>query len=265
MGKSYIYKEFKNYEYQDFISNESIELIIAPFTWLEIENTEIISFTKNYNTVIIPVKILNHLKFLLERYRLADLESDFISLICGLQYVFYIYYEQDYEAHPLLKDFVNARKQKRKIVDALNLYKSDTKIIDSIQFNPLLGKAIKIDNWFLKDDIFKALISYYGITDNNYDTIIDDENSFNFKKASGFWIYTIGNQLYSFLLEKDFIQSDVFRFIDYFLKIAQIENPSQSKQGSVELYDDLDENLNLSIGEIKALRQQFRRKRNFSI
>ncbi|WP_338734035.1 hypothetical protein [Mangrovimonas cancribranchiae] len=265
MSKTYIFQEYKNNEYQNFVSDDLIEVNINSFQFFEFDIQEISSFSNTYNKGLIPEFIINHLKELLNHYKLQDFEQEFISLLCSFQSTHLLYFETDLN-ESLTNDFVNAIKQKKQIIKALKLYQSDKKNITSIQFNPLKEKALKIDNWFLKKDIFNALIYYYGITEQDYNSILQDENNLDFKYSEEYIPYYVVNTVCQFLINRDFNQTNALKFIDFFLRIAQIKYTNDNNTHCIELYDNIEDNINLTNGDIKALRQKFiARKKDFLI
>lgn len=234
-----VYKLKKRSEethYIDF-NNQLQEIIITPLNNLDFK---LFGETENLSGEILfklPLNTYKTFKSLLSYFELDVFENEFLTLMVLGQKNYLTYQNQDFNDIDLYNDFLNERKSLLKLIELLQFSKSNKESLKSISFkfsNDKKSEVIK--NFFIVDDIYSALLSYYGLTNNNFENrkkeLLSDLDRLKHNKGKDYIKSEIVNTIFNFIKSKKENYSDnrVLKFCGVFLHICQI--PSNNKKNS---------------------------------
>jgi hypothetical protein len=240
--KTYYFKKyFSNSEYSEYsdFSESLVNINILPIQ--SINHTFLDTISQNYSSLFIPKNSLDDLDKLLTSFNLMNYKEDFLSLITIIQSTFLLYNEE-YEG-ALHEDFIKEKKEFENLIKVLEIYLfGSKKELYPISFKFFSKKTQIIKNFFLIDDIYKAILKYYNLDKENFqvrtqEILSEYNNNFNFKKGGDFIKSESIKILFNFLKEKVINISDnkALKFCGILLHICQI--PSNNNKNDIMIGD----------------------------
>lgn len=244
-----------DYIYQELINNTYIPITKGTTIELKPLDNKFKVRGRNYFpfcSVLISPKIISLLQKLLSEYKLSDSIDDFISLLVYCQHHFVSSIKK--ELKEISNDFIHQDKDLEDLMIVLKdyLFATDRHYINSISFK-FMGnrKAVTIDNFFIVDDIYRAVISDFGLTKENFEErsqelisqlTIKNENAYSIKKSAEWFKTKVINKIYSYLIDNDFNQSQGLRFTGAFLTLCQIKSNNNDEE--LYIHDSLTDIIN---------------------
>jgi hypothetical protein len=206
---------------------------------------------KNYFpfvTALIPAKIISLLQELLNEYGcLSDSIDDFTSLLVYCQHHFVTSTKK--EPTEISNNFIHVAKDLEALMNVLKdyLFATDRKYINSISFK-FIGskKTIAIDNFFIVDDIYRAIMFDFDLTKENFEerkqeiiSLSEVENIRRITKPAEWFKKGIIKIIFWHLMDKGFSQTLSLKFIGVFLTLCQIKSNNRDKFFTSDSLKDL--------------------------
>jgi hypothetical protein len=198
---------------------------------------------------------------LLAEYNLGDKEQ-LLTLGCSLQEL----YSNNYNAHydDLSKDFDAYHEEYVYLLEALEkyLFAPNKAPLDSIAFKmKSQHPSVFIKNFFVLDDVYKAVCIGLDITVDNFETrkkeLIGVPNKVKFFRYDSQIKKDFIKRFYEFVEPIVGSESTSLKVVGTFLHVFEIPSNNKEFDGYIELYEDLNEQLK-SI-DIKNLRHALTR------
>jgi hypothetical protein len=261
--KTYYFKKYSSDStYFDFSEN-LVHINILPIQSINLTFSDNIS--QNYSSLFIPQNSLNDLDRLLNYFNLINYREDFLSLITIIQSTFILYSEKfEGELH---EDFLKEKKEFKNLINVLEiyLYGSRTELY-SVSFKFFSKNTQTVKNFFLIEEIYKAILKYYNLDKENFQVrkqeILSEDNNFNFKKGGDFIKSESTKTLFTFLKETviNITDNNALKFCGILLHICQI--PSNKNRNDIMIGGIKD---TLFVIDHQNLRHYIDNRPNFSI
>ncbi|MES2573352.1 MAG: hypothetical protein V4572_00275 [Bacteroidota bacterium] len=250
-AKTYYWKVFEKINQY---SKESVESTI-PFTLdldlsfikhsLPNEAALFDSFKSNFTSFTISKEAKSHIDDLLHSNNILNRNKEFYLISAVFQYNYISEIEDLYHFtnKGWQKDLETASSQKEKFLDILRLKVNNEKSgINSISFKT--DKAQTINNFFVVDDILVALIDYYSLTPDNFESkkaeLIGNYSRNKIGKTDirlKFHLMTGLNNFICDLIKLSTASNRSLRFVGSFFLISQIplqiKNPEIPKASTI--------------------------------
>lgn len=206
----------------------------------------------NSDSLKLPEKSYKNLQSLLKYFSLDKFESEFLSFLIIAQRTYIIYLDEDLNETPLLKDFLNEKKELVKILDILELYLfKRNESYNNLVFKSEKLPSIKVKNFFTLDDIYNSILKNYGLNENNFFTrkkeiLSSYDNFFDHSKGKEYINMKIIQSLFDFVKSnnKSFSDNEILKFCGVLLHICQI--PSNKKNiNELNIDSNIEDNLGL--------------------
>lgn len=234
-------KTFKLKKYTKDSTYTEFESELISIEILPLKEITLILFDESINTsksiIQLPKTSLNHLEKLLQEFNLESYINEFLTLV-ALTQKNYLLYNDDLDSD-LHKDFIDEKKDLIKLLDVINHSFSNKKDLHSISFKYKSNQSKTIKNFFILDEIYKALAKYYNVSESNFtkkkNELIKLTNQFNYKKGKDYIKSKVVISIFSFFENNypDISENQSLKFCGVFLHICQI--PSNNSDPVIEI------------------------------
>lgn len=239
-NRTYTLKKFtSDSDYTDF-GMELISIEIKPskdlVLYLYNDNIE----SNDFSYLKLPQESYSNLKTLLSHFQLLEYIEDFLSFIPVVQRA-YLSYNEDYN-NKTMSDYMALNRDYEALFSAFEKYLfGDKDDMFAISFKYGNAKPNSIKNFFIQDELYKALIDAYGFSKENFYThkleLVPDKTSFNYFKGKEYVKMRTVQAIFNFINTKNLSVSsnDTLRACGVFLKICQI--PPKEGDDNFEILD----------------------------